>query len=75
MLVPITNSLIIYTATVVITPIQLYYYVNQLSNVDSSADIGTHSNFTAQQYGPDSIFDTLTEEDTLGSWGAIPLNS
>jgi hypothetical protein len=37
------------------------YFVNQLSNVDSSPDIGTHSNFTAQQYGPDSISDNLTE--------------
>jgi len=39
-------------------------YVDSLSNVDSSADIGTHSNFTAQQYGPDLINDTLTEQDT-----------
>ena len=36
------------------------------SNVDSSANIGTHSNFTAQQAGPDLINDTLTEEDTKG---------
>jgi len=40
------------------------YYVNQLSDVDSSADKGTHSNFTAQQYGPDLTNDTLTEENT-----------
>jgi hypothetical protein len=38
--------------------------VDQQSNVDGSADVGTHSNFTAQQYGPDSINDTLTEENT-----------
>jgi hypothetical protein len=37
---------------------------NNTSDVDSSADRGTHSNFTAQQYGPDSIYDTLTEVDT-----------
>lgn len=37
-------------------------FADLLSNVDSSDDIGTHSNFTAQQYGPDSIFDTLAEE-------------
>jgi hypothetical protein len=37
------------------------YYVTQLSNVDSSADVGTHSNFTAQKYGPDLISDNLTE--------------
>ncbi len=33
-------------------------------DMDSSADKGVHSNFTAQQYGPDSICDTLTEENT-----------
>jgi hypothetical protein len=33
-------------------------------NVDSSADKGMHSNFTGQQYGPDSIYDTLKEENT-----------
>ena len=38
------------------------YYVNQLSDVDSSADKGTHSNFTAHQQGPDSNFDILAEE-------------
>jgi len=37
---------------------------NDMSNVDYSANKGTHSNFTAQQYGPDSINDTLTEENT-----------
>lgn len=39
-----------------------YDYVDSTSNVDSSADIGTHGNFTAQKYTPDSINDTLTEE-------------
>jgi hypothetical protein len=38
------------------------YYVNQLSNVDSFEDEGVHSNFTAQQFGPDSSFDNLSEE-------------
>jgi hypothetical protein len=37
-----------------------HYYPNGTSNVDSSPDKGTHSNFTAQQYA-DSIYDTLTE--------------
>lgn len=37
------------------------YVDNNTSNVDSSADIGTQSNFTAQQSGPDQINDTLTE--------------
>ncbi|MFC1487586.1 hypothetical protein ACFLRN_07880 [Thermoproteota archaeon] len=42
-----------------------YYYVDtNLSNVDSSEDKGIHSNFTAQQYSPDSIYDTLTEESS-----------
>jgi len=35
---------------------------SNISNVDSSADKGTHSNFAAQQAGPDLINDTLTEE-------------
>lgn len=37
---------------------------NNTSNIDTSADKGTHSNFTAQQYGPDLINDTLTEQNT-----------
>ena len=45
-------------------------YVNtNLSNVDSSADKGTHSAFSAQKYGPDSIVDTLTEANTGGGSG------
>jgi hypothetical protein len=44
-----------------------YPYVNNVSDVDSTADVGTHSNFTAQQYGPDAINDTLTEANTGGS--------
>jgi len=40
------------------------YVDNNSSDVGSPNDIGTHSNFTAQQYGPDSVYDTLTEEDT-----------
>jgi len=34
------------------------------SDVDSSADIGSQSNFAAQQSAPDSIYDTLTEANT-----------
>ena len=34
------------------------------SDIDSSFDKGIHSNFTAQRYGPDSIFDTLSETNT-----------
>jgi hypothetical protein len=36
---------------------------NNTSNVDSSPDKGTQSNFAAQQSAPDSIYDTLTEVD------------
>lgn len=49
---------------------------NNTSDVDSSADKGTHGNFSAQQYGPDSINDILTEsggttETTItANWGA-----
>jgi hypothetical protein len=42
---------------------------NDSSNVDSKDDVGTHSDFTAQQSGPDSVYDTLSEvqvpEDTV----------
>jgi len=34
---------------------------NNDTDVDLSANIGTHTNFTAQKYGPDLINDTLTE--------------
>jgi uncharacterized protein (UPF0333 family) len=37
------------------------------SDVDSSADKGTQSNFTAQQSAPDSVYDTLTEQNTGSS--------
>ena len=39
------------------------YVDNDISDVDSSPDKGTHSNFAAQQ-NADSIFDTLTEART-----------
>lgn len=64
----------------VITPTQNEtqgYVDDSTSNVDSSADKGTHSNFTAQQAGPDSDYDTIKEENaslTAGSWG-IPSSS
>ena len=37
---------------------------SDISNVDPSTDKGTHSNFTAQRYGPDATYDTLTEVNT-----------
>jgi len=43
------------------------YVDNNTSNVDSSADKGTHSNFLAQQAGPDSVYDVLREENTSNS--------
>ena len=39
---------------------------NNTSDVGSPADRGTHSNFTAQQYGPDGMMDTLLESNTGG---------
>ncbi len=49
------------------------YVDNFNSNVDGSADKGTHSDFTNQQSGPDGTFDTLTEEDTGGNIDFIDL--
>lgn len=40
---------------------QIEYVDVNTSNVDSVPSIGTQSNFTAQQYGPDTEFDTLME--------------
>jgi hypothetical protein len=37
------------------------YVNNNSSNVDSKDDIGTHSDFMAQQSGPDLVYDTLSE--------------
>lgn len=45
--------------------VDYYPYIQQVSNIDSVADVGTHSNFTTQQYAPDSIYDTLTEANTF----------
>ena len=39
-------------------------FIDNISDVDSFMDIGTHSNFTAQTKGPNSIQDTLTEQNT-----------
>ncbi len=49
------------------------YVDNNTSNVDSIPDKGAHSNFTAQQYAPDSVYDTLTEENTSGETGVLNL--
>ena len=45
-----------------------FYVDNNTSDIDSIPDKGTHSDFTAQQSAPNSIYDTLTEKNT-GSQG------
>ena len=40
------------------------YVDSSNSAVDGLSDVGTHSNFTAQQSGPDGGYDTLTEANT-----------
>lgn len=39
---------------------------NDISDVDSSADKGTHSNFTAEKQGPDNVYDMLREGNVAG---------
>jgi hypothetical protein len=48
-----------------------HFVDNNSSNVDSNDGIGSHSNFTALQYGPDSIYDTLTEQALGGGLAAF----
>ena len=38
------------------------------SDDDSSPSIGVHSNFTAQQFGPDKIYDIITEGAVAGNY-------
>jgi len=51
-----------------------YTETDTIDFVDQTCDLypppakGTHSNFTAQQYGPHGIHDTLTEENTVSNW-------
>jgi len=50
-------------SVVVAPPLGEYDFVDtNTSNVDGVADVGSHLDFTAQQSGPDSIYDALTEE-------------
>jgi len=49
-----------------------HFVDNNSSNVDDSPNLGTQSNFTALQSGPDSIYDVLTEEYT-GGYGGVSL--
>jgi len=53
-------------ATHTILNVPYFYVDNNTSNMDSNPEKGTHSNFTSQQYGPDSIYDMLIEENTGG---------
>ncbi|PVX26610.1 MAG: hypothetical protein CW691_00885, partial [Candidatus Bathyarchaeum sp.] len=46
-----------------------YSFMKQLSNEDSSPDKGSHSDLSAQQSGPDSVFDKVTE--TSGGGGGL----
>jgi hypothetical protein len=43
------------------------------SDVDSSPNTGTQSNFAAQQSAPDSVYDTLTEENMGGGLANVTL--
>lgn len=53
----------------------LYYpYIQQTSNIDGTASIGTYGNFSAQQKY-DSIYDTLTEADTESGTSILGDNS
>ena len=65
---PSTCSFSTYTTRVTIyatyTETPLFPYIQQTSDVDSAADIGTHSAFANQQAAADSTYDTLTEADT-----------
>lgn len=47
---------------------------NNSSNVDGLGNKGAHSNFTAMQYGPDSIYDTLTETGSGTATAYYPSN-
>jgi signal peptidase len=55
--------------SVALTELQFDDFVDtNTSNVDGSINMGTHSNFTAQQSGPDSIYDVLTEDTNSTSF-------
>jgi len=41
---------------------------SDLSDVDQSSDKGSHSNFSAEQSGPDASYDVLTESMTVSNW-------
>ena len=49
------------------------YVDNDVSDVDSSSDKGTNTNFATQMIAPDMTYDTLTEVNTGGGLGNITL--
>ncbi|MDH5482004.1 MAG: LamG domain-containing protein [Candidatus Bathyarchaeota archaeon] len=54
----------------------LFDYVdNNDPDADSNADRGMHSNFTAQQSSPDSVYDVFTEENTAAIVDYVDNNS
>jgi len=46
------------------------YVDNNTSDVGAPTDRGTHSNFDAEKAGPDSTYDTLTEENIIAGAGS-----
>lgn len=52
-----------------------HFVDDNTSNVDSSADNGTHSNFSAQKTGPDTIYDTMIEENTASASNTTLIDS
>jgi hypothetical protein len=74
-IVVVASSFTRYTSTLIRngTYVNPDYVDNNTSNEDSSPDKGTQSNFTAQQSAPDSIYDTLTEENTGGGVANVTL--
>jgi uncharacterized protein (UPF0333 family) len=74
-IVVVASSFTRYTATLIrnSTYTAADYVDIDTSDVDSSPDKGTQSNFTAQQSAPDSIYDTLTEVNTGGGLSTVTL--
>jgi len=74
-IVVVASSFTRYTATLMrnSTYTTADYVDIDTSDVDSSPDKGTQSNFTAQQSAPDLIYDTLTEVNTGGGLSIVPL--
>ncbi len=74
-IIVVASSFSSYTASIIrnSTYTDADYVDLDTTDVDSSADIGTQSNFAAQQSAPDSVYDTLTEANTGGGTSNITL--